>query len=338
MNATSNTAPKPATTAQRWLIGTIAAVLTAVMAASALICYQALMAEAHARYLGIRNVASEKVAKTIRGVEMSANNIFAEVEKNLQSPETVIAALEGKASLNLDVRGYFAAFTPNYFPEKGTWFEPYIYQPETGGFEYKQMGSARHNYTKSPWFIRAKKATGTFWSRPYYFYDGTTLSGHYFTFVKPIYDNDGKLACVCGADMKFGWLSKELEWVDDISKNNSLLNRYHPDSDYDFYSVIINNDGTCIAHPNDKALIVNDKEFLRDIALQKSGVIDMDVNGEACRIYYGPIEYIHWTAAIVVPKSSLYKPMLDTAVLLLIITTIGLLAVWLLTRKAFKNN
>ena len=82
----------------------------AIASVSFVICYQVLMAEANARYIGIRNVSSEKVAKTIRGVELNALNIFDEVRSHLHSSEEVIAALENDANLNMDTRGYFAAF------------------------------------------------------------------------------------------------------------------------------------------------------------------------------------------------------------------------------------
>ena len=43
-----------------------------VLALSFRICYHAVRAESHVRYVGMMNVASEKIAKTIRGMEMNA--------------------------------------------------------------------------------------------------------------------------------------------------------------------------------------------------------------------------------------------------------------------------
>ena len=83
------------------------------------VCQYSMRAENHVRYVGIMNVVSEKIAKTINGMEMNAMNVFDEVEKNMGSPEAVVDALMSKTSLNLDVRGYFAAFEPDYFPQKG---------------------------------------------------------------------------------------------------------------------------------------------------------------------------------------------------------------------------
>ena len=277
---------------KRALLLTVFMVLIAMAAVALLICYHVIQAGAHARYMGIKNVSTEKIAKIIRGAEMNANNIFDDVSRHLNDPEEVVTALKNKANLNIDVRGYFAAFVPDYFPEKGTWFEPYIFQPEYGGFDYRQVGSARHNYTKSPWYVQAKETGASFWSEPYYYYDGTSLSGHYSTFVKPLYNAKGDLACVCGADMKFEWLAKELKWVDESSKSNRILNKYLV-TDLNFYTIILNSDGTCIAHPEEKELAITDEAMLKDLLHSKSGVASMNIDGVACKVFYGPIEYIN---------------------------------------------
>ncbi|MBO4905650.1 MAG: hypothetical protein J5486_01270 [Bacteroidaceae bacterium] len=294
------------------------------------------MAEANARYVGIRNVSSEKVAKIIRGVEQNAQNIFDEVRRHLHSSEEVIAALESDADLNMDARGYFAAFELNYYPERGTWFEPYIYQPDVTGFEYKQVGSARHNYIRSPWYIRAKKTNKSFWSDPYFYYDGTSMSGQYSTYIKPIYDDNGQLACVCGADIKFDWLAKELAWVDEASKNNNLLNNIPLLKSLDYYSVILDNEGSCLANPEDKALIIGDRDILKDMAQKRSGIADLNVNGIACKVFYGPIEFVDWTLAVIVPVQDIWQPLFLVGGILLLLTVIGLLIVWLVCRRVLR--
>lgn len=318
---------------RRRILLTVFVVLTAMAVLALLLCYQILIAEAYSRYVGIKNISTEKVAKIIRGAEINANNIFEEVSKNLDDPEAVILAMKAKANLNLDVRGYFAAFAPDYFPEKGTWFEPYIYQPEYGGFDYRQVGSARHNYTKSPWYIQAKKSGKSFWSEPYYYYDGTSMSGHYSTFVKPIYNAKGDLACVCGADMKFEWLAKELRWVDESSKNNKMLNKYQFFSDHHFFTIILNNDGSCIAHPEEKEINMTDPEVLKDLQQKRNGMTRMKIDGKTCIVYYGPVDYIDWSVAVVVSQQDILKPMLPIIVTFLLTLGFGMIIVWLVCKR-----
>ena len=317
----------------RSILLTVLLVLTAMAAVNLWTSYQVTKAGAHARYMGIKNVSSEKIAKIIRGAEMNANNIFDDVNQNLNDPEAVVSALKSKANLNLDVRGYFAAFEPGYFPEKGTWFEPYIYQPEHGGFDYRQVGSARHNYTKSPWYVRAKNTGASFWSEPYYYYDGTSMSGHYSTFVKPLYNAKGDLACVCGADMKFEWLAKELKWADESTRSNKVLNKYLVLSDLSYYTVILDSDGTCIAHPEEKEMAIKDETVIKDLKHRKSGVADVVLDGETCTVFYGPIEFINWSVAVIVPKQDIQKHMVPIAIVLLSMVVIGILIVWFVCKR-----
>ena len=312
---------------------TTLAVLLVISGIAYQTCYQMAMMGYNARYAGLMNIAAERLAKTIKGMEMNAMNVFDEVEKHLETPETVVAALESKTSLNPEVRGYFAAFEPNYFPEKGQWYEPYVHHIDNEEFEVRQVGSVRHNYHKSDWYVRAKKEKKCFWSEPYYYYDGTNISGHYTTFVKPIYNNKGSLTCVCGADMTFEWISKELTRIDSELKSNQLLNKYYMQHLGDFYTVVIHKDGSRIAGPDGRVITITDDELLDDFAKKNAGSAEIMINGVPSMIYYGPIERVDWSIAIVVPKQNLHLSMAGLVVFLAITSIIGLTVVWLVCRR-----
>ena len=188
----------------RTILYVVLAVLLVVTSISLWSSHKAAKAERHIRYVGILNLASEKISKTIRGMEMNAMNDF-------------------------------------------------------------------------------------------------DISGHYATFVKPVFDKSGRLACVCGADMTFEWLSKELGRIDKEIKQDALLNMYRID-DAEFYTVIINDDDSSIAYPEGKKVSLTSELTLKDLSEKKSGVVDMVVNGVPSTVYYGPIEYVDWFAAIVVTK------------------------------------
>lgn len=315
---------------------TVATGLAVFFATVMSLYYQFATAETHVRYVGIMNIAAEKIAKTIRGMEMNAMNVFDEVGKHLDSPESVIAALESKTSLNPDVRGYFAAFEPGYFPEKGTWFEPYVVHVDSGDFEVRMVGSARHNYHKSGWYVRAKKSSESFWSDPYYYYDGSDISGHYTTFVQPVYDAQGHLTCVCGADMTFEWLSKELQRIDDSFRNNELLDKYLLNSGDDFYTAVINNDGSCIASPEGKKVSLTQKQLVQSLSKKDCGTIHLDVNGVSSTVYYCPIAHVDWSVAVVVTKQSVWGPLVKLSLALLLLAVIVLFLVWRLTHRETK--
>ena len=292
-----------------------------------------MRAETNVRYVGLQNMISLKISKTIEGMETNAKNVFDEVGKHLDNPESVITALMSKTSLAPDVRGYFAAFEPDYFKERGTWFEPYVHHTDSSDFELTMVGSARHDYTKSVWYVRAKKSKESFWSDPYYYYDGTSMSGHYCTYVEPIFDATGQLACVCGADMTFDWLTKELQRIDDQYKNHKLLSRFRLSRTLDFFSVVVDKDGSCLIHPDEKKLPIKDKGMLQNLADKQSGTIDMMVDGVPSTLYYGPIEGIDWTLVIVAPKDDVQKPLLTVGLVLLAVAIVGIILVWIICRR-----
>ena len=297
------------------------------------IYYQAVKSASHTRYVGIMNVAAEKIGNTVSSMEMNAMNEFDEVEKHLDTPASVIAALESKTSLNPEVRGYFAAFEPNYFPSEGQWFEPYVHHVDDNDFEVRQVGSASHNYHKSEWYIRAKDTKESFWSDPYYYFDGTSISGHYTTFVKPIYDKTGNLACVCGADMTFEWLSKEVQQIDDESRNNDLLNFFLLNDGGEFYTVVLNNDGSSIASPEGKPVKLTEDQLGQSLELRKSGMVETKINGQHSTVYYTPIERVNWSVAVVVTDQGIAKAMIKFGIILLLITILGMIVVWLACRR-----
>ena len=292
-----------------------------------------MRAETNVRYVGLQNIISEKIAMTVKGMETNAKNVFDEVGKHLDSPESVIAALQSKTSLAPDVRGYFAAFEPEYFKEKGRWFEPYVHHTDSSEFVLSMVGSARHDYTQSDWYIRARNSKESFWSDPYYYYDGTNISGHYCTFVEPVFDASGRLACVCGADITFDWLTKELQRIDERYQHHEWLNKYPLMRHLDFFSMVVDQDGSCLIYPNNKKLPIKDKDMLQDLSQRKSGVMDMMVDDCPSTLYYGPIEGINWALVVVVPKDDLQKPALTMGIALSAIALLGIFIVWFICRR-----
>lgn len=329
---------KPITKTKRlFVLLTVLAVFIIFWAIALWTCYQTAKAERHVFYVGMMNVASGKIAKTVRGMEMNAKNVFDEVEKHLDSPESVIAALESKTSLNLEVRGYFAAFEPNYYPQMGQWFEPYVHHVDSNAFEFRQVGSERHQYHKSPWYVRAKESSDSFWSDPYYYNDGTNISGHYTTYVKPLFNQEGHLVCVCGADMTFEWLAKELHRIDVEFRNDSLLNRFFLLDEPDFYTVVINRDGSCIANPDGKSVSLTKEQVGQSLELMKCGSIDLLVNGVPSTVYYSPIDPVDWSVAVVVSNQNAMQPLVRLGFIFLLLTVMGMGLVWLVCRRVIPQ-
>ena len=290
------------TNLKKWVWPVGIGVLTVAVVLIVMLNY-VFRAERNARYVGIMNVVAEKLSKTVSGVEMNAENVFDEVAKHLESPQAVIEALGSKTSLNPDVIGYFAAFVPNYFQQEGRWFQPYVHQGDSTEFVLTLVGSARHDYTTSTWYVQGVKEKEGFWSEPYYYEDNLNVaSGYYMTFATPIFDAQGRLACVCGADMTQEWMMAQLRQIENEVRNDELLNSYRLAGSDDFFIVILNDDGTCFAHPNGDIVTMSDETFVANLKKHDRGVTELEVNGVPSRVYYTPLKRTHWSVAIVVEK------------------------------------
>ena len=117
-----------------------------------------------------------------------------------------------------------------------------------------------------------------------------------------------------------------------LQKQDALLNKYTINKELDYYTVVVNSDGSCIAHPEDKNVPM--KEVVNDLKQRRSGMLETTVNGEPVTIYYGPINNISWSVAVVVPQQDTLKPMLILGLILIAVAMLGLMVVWLVLRSA----
>ena len=313
--------------------------------------YRGMRGEIRGRYLSLMNVVAEKIHLEVKTMEIEAMNVSDEVEHHLSSPESVMAALEKELRLNNFATGYFAAFEPDYFPEKGKWFEPYVYKQNDGSYRSDQVGSERHDYLNSDWYIRAMKEEKGFWTSPYIYRDETGYGGVFCTFVIPIRNETGRLIGVCGADLLLDNLMKDMRKIDDVSRTEGMQNIDERYSHLDFYSFIINDEGTYIAHPDKKRVLkenimshlgkdfltVDNKRIASDMMQMKSGIETIMIDSLFADIYFTPVESTNWVMAIVVPKRALVQPILLLLFGLLSATGLGQILVWIICRRNIRK-
>ena len=156
--------------------------------------------ENNALYLCIRNKLAE--------VEVTMDNIAWVATDDLASPDSLTRLTYQMAEHNTAILGCCICCTPDYFPQRGRWFEPYSIRKDDGSIETMQLGSASHDYTKLEFFTKPI-ATGTsHWSEPYMDRDGAKAV--VTSYSAPIRDDDGKIVGVVAADISMGWLKEEV--------------------------------------------------------------------------------------------------------------------------------
>ena len=157
--------------------------------------------EMNAIYLCIRN----KLAK----VEVTVDNMAWVVADDLEDPDWMYSITQRLVENNPSILGCMVTFVPDYFPQKGHWFEPYAVRRADGTIETMQLGSAEHDYTKIAFYTEAMAKNGGNWCEPYYDKDGARAM--VTTYSVPVHDDKGKTVGVVGADIALDWLEEVVE-------------------------------------------------------------------------------------------------------------------------------
>ncbi len=157
--------------------------------------------EMNAIYLCIRN----KLAK----VEVTVDNMAWVVADDLEDPDWMYSITQRLVENNPSILGCMVTFVPDYFPQKGHWFEPYAVRRADGTIEIMQLGSAEHDYTKMDFYTKPIAKNGGNWCEPYFDKDGAKAM--VTTYSVPVHDDKGKIVGVVGADIALDWLEEVME-------------------------------------------------------------------------------------------------------------------------------
>ena len=300
-------------------------------------------------YQDILKNTNDKVEGMLNKVEISAVNNLAEIQENLGSPEEVFSALEGELQLNPHIIGYGVGFTPDYFPEKGRWFEPYVTRRDSSRIERLQIGSAKHDYLNAEWYREPLETGEGHWSNPYH--DDAGAKTILCTFSTPVVDHENHVVGVFGADFPLAWLYEQLIQLDEqVNRNNKFGKKTAEERIFCF---ILGRNGVYIAHPERERSLKGNyfdyagtklSEAYRQIGEEMlAGKKDNKttfMDGIHSTVYYSPLSRAGWSMAIVVPTSALYRPGKIIATIILILMGIGLLVASLIsglsTRRATR--
>ena len=157
--------------------------------------------EMNAIYLCIRN----KLAK----VEVTVDNIAWVVADGLDEPDWMYSITHRLVENNPAISGGTVSFVPNYFPQKGRWFEPYAVRMADGTIKTMQIGSAMHDYTQMEFFTAPIAKNDNNWCEPYFDKDGAKQM--VTTYAVPVHDDEGEIVGVVGADIALDWLEELVE-------------------------------------------------------------------------------------------------------------------------------
>jgi len=304
-------------------------------------------------YQDIVKLTDERVEGVLSMVEVSSANNLDEISQHLDSPQAMCTSLAEELRLNPHIVGVSAAFIPEFFPQKGRWYEAYASFDADGQIEVREIGSASHDYLQAEWYLGAIElpAGQGFWSDPYY--DEAGARDMLCTYALPIRDGSGRVVGVFAADLSLTWLTEQIR-EQDLRVNKSEIGRMKlAHSRMQAYSFILGRKGDYIAYPDPSRILTDNffnhvddgnmangeyEQLGREMLAGATGSRLVHVDGVLSHVFFAPLLHTGWSMCIVLPEATVAAPGLVLGTLILLVLVIGLLVAFLLFRGAIQRT
>ena len=267
-------------------------------------------------------VKNLEIRNVMVAVETAMANTLWTVEHRLQWPDSLYVDLRRMLEQNSTVVGVGLMFTPNYYPQKGRWYEPYVVRLPNGIIEQDQIGSAHHNYLEMEFYKSGISAGKGRWSEPYFDEAGAQMM--LSTYTLPIRDGKGKIVGLVGADVS-------LEWLSDVINRDNIYSKS--------FNIVVSRTGKLLVGPDKRHVMhhtiqeitasASDTTFQvinREMMEGKSGHRKLvGIDGQKKSVFYGPIEgETGWSMAVVCNDKDIYSGLRRSALYILLLGLAGL--------------
>ncbi len=263
-------------------------------------------------HLSIRNQLTK--------VEVTVDNMAWVVRGDLAHPDTMYSNTRQLVEHNPDILGGSVTFVPDYYPQKGRWFEPYSARRADGTIETMQLGSAGHDYTQMEFYTETIAKDCGNWCEPYFDPDGAQAM--VTTYAVPVHDDENRIVAVVDADISLDWLD---EVIDD-SKVYGNTQRF-----------LLTAAGNLLAgedNPNfHKALECLEKDE------DKEGYVTMTSStNEKLHVFYHPVGgKTDWILINVCEDDDIFGTLRHVRLFLLLLVAAGLLLIGFIVYRTSRN-
>jgi len=278
------------------------------------------------------------VKNALNMAENTLNGHLWDTERNMAYPDSMYAVAEWVLRSHPNLLGCGIAFVPDFYPEKGRLYEPYVYrQLGSEGKEElvkKQIAGPAHDYTQMGLYKATMRRNTTFWSYPYY---SDITNSQIVTFCRPVHNEKKDIVAVFGLDIDVKWLGDTLNY-----------RHIYPSS----YNFLLTETGQLIAgpqHESDKKrqemeLIIrqiNDSTVEKSLSNSgRSTVLPIeDPDGDKGQVFYANFKgNPKWQIALVCYDKEVFAKLKtmrrNTGVLMIV----GLLVLGLIVGRFAKND
>ena len=158
-------------------------------------------------------IANQDIMWELYDVKMAIDELGQKVSEQLNRPDNMYGIAEETIEMSTFIKAVFIAFSPNYYPSKGRWFQPRCIRHDSL-LVREQGGRKTHDYFKQKWYrdVDGDILCRPKWTPPYV--DHSQHNAIVMTLSKPVYDKKGKMAAVIGIDVSLQTLQKLLKGIE----------------------------------------------------------------------------------------------------------------------------
>ena len=210
----------------------IGIMVVAAIVLESIVCFQYFTSRA-----AIKREAVQRAESELRKAELEINVVTVEMEAAakmlttlaqiyIDNPDSIARATRVLLQTLDNVSSAGVACTPDYFPQKGHWYE--VCSSREGDSIYtRQIGSANHDYFQMEWYKNGLVMDSCWWSEPYL--DDSGARTMVVSCSHPIRDRQGNIVAVTCVDLSLERLQQISEYLQifkesyySISSSNGL--------------------------------------------------------------------------------------------------------------------
>lgn len=233
-------------------------------------------------------------------METAAKALSLIAEHYVDEPDSIYAATRLAVSAIRSETSVAVAYIPDYFPEKGRYFEICSSKMKrvTGDSIYtRQIGSVEHDYTEMEWFRMGLERDSCWWSEPYL--DDSGSKTYVVSCSHPVKNGKGEVVAVVCVDLSLDYLESLSEYL-----------QIYPNS----YYTIRSNEGVEIVPLPDTT--AGKKYYIFDEEIDATG----------------------WHMEIIIPDEVLFAELRKTGLLITLLMLIGLVVLAFMLTHAAKTT
>ena len=273
------------------------------------------------------------VKNTLNLAENSLNGHIWDLKRNLFHPDSSYNVMELVLRSHPNLTGCWVAYVPNYFPEKGRLFEPFVWW-ENGEIKHAEIAAEGRDYTENRYYKAVYASDSPMWTDLYQ----DVVSGlNLVTYVLPIHDGKGDLVAMFGLDMSTEHLGDTLNY-----------RHIYPSS----YNFILTEKGQLIAGPKHtrEKKVAEMEHIIRQIndstvekSLSNSGRSKVfrikDTDGDEGMVLYATFKgEPKWQIAVVCYDKEVFAKLVKMRRTIGVLMLLGLLVLGLIIARFAKND